>query len=40
MLKRGLKTMDELDKVEEKKRQEREDSKCTSYKAATTIPSR
>jgi hypothetical protein len=38
MLRRGLKTMDELDEAEEKERQERENSERVGREAAATVP--
>jgi hypothetical protein len=38
MLRRGLKTMDELDEAEEKERQEKENSKRASREAVAAIP--
>jgi hypothetical protein len=38
MLRRGLKTMDELDEAEEKERQEKENSERASRETDTTVP--
>jgi hypothetical protein len=40
MLSHGLKTMDELNEVEEKERQEKENNKCIGCEAATTAPAK
>jgi hypothetical protein len=38
MLRRGLKTMDELDEAEEKERQEKENSERASREAVAALP--
>ena len=38
MLRRGLKTMDELDEAEEKERQEKENSERASCEAVAALP--